>query len=211
MRRQQTKPNAMGRTVNMNGQHQSVDENQINDLSEQLGERLLRDQRFITTAESCTGGLIAGAITSVAGSSAWFEQGAVTYSNEAKQTLLGVEKSVLEQHGAVSEACVRAMAAGALQGADADVAVSVSGIAGPGGATAGKPVGTVWIGWAIRRPGASGPDAGGIVPECEITLDAEVHTFSGNRRFVRHQAVLQALRGTIRRIDDIYKAGLPQQ
>jgi len=165
----------------------------------------------MTTAESCTGGLIAGAITDIAGSSGWFSHGVVTYSNEAKQELLGVSDRVFEHHGAVSEACVRAMAVGALQLTGADVAVSVSGIAGPGGATPDKPVGTVWIAWAIKRYAA--PDTGEpqATSNPEPIVDAEVYTFSGDRRFVRRQAVFQGLRGTISRIDNVDHAGLPKQ
>ncbi len=163
---------------------------QVEQLTGELAELLQIQGLVISTAESCTGGLIAAAITDMAGSSGWFERGFVTYSNEAKQQLLSVPGSIFSEHGAVSEACVMAMADGALEHAGADVAVSVSGIAGPGGATPGKPVGTVWIGWTLR--GAA-------------SADACVFQFSGDRRSVREQAVLEALRGTISRI---HKAGL---
>ena len=156
-------------------------------LAMELGQLLLAQGLVLTTAESCTGGLIAGAITDVAGSSAWFEQGLVTYSNEVKQALLGVDETVLIDHGAVSEACVLAMANGALHKSGADIAVAASGIAGPGGATEGKPVGMVWLSWAS----ANGDFA-----------DAEVFYFVGNRQQVRQQAVLSALRGTIARIEN---------
>ncbi len=106
----------------------------------------------IAAAESCTGGLIAAACTSVAGSSDWFERGFVTYSNEAKTELLGVPTALLAAHGAVSEPVARAMAEGALARAPVQLAVAVTGIAGPGGAVPGKPVGTVWLAWG--RPGA---------------------------------------------------------
>lgn len=102
----------------------------------------------LATAESCTGGLIAAACTAQAGSSAWFERGFVTYSNEAKTTLLGVSPELLDSHGAVSEEVARAMAVGALQRAPVQLTVAVTGIAGPGGAVPGKPVGTVWLAWA---------------------------------------------------------------
>jgi nicotinamide-nucleotide amidase len=105
----------------------------------------------LVSAESCTGGLIAAACTSVAGSSDWFERGFVTYSNAAKQEALGVPAELIERHGAVSEAVARAMAAGALAHARADLAVAVTGIAGPGGAVPGKPVGTVWLAWGRRE------------------------------------------------------------
>ena len=101
----------------------------------------------IATAESCTGGLIAAACTQVAGSSDWFERGFVTYSNAAKTELLGVDAALIEAHGAVSEPVARALVLGALQRAPVDLAVAVTGIAGPGGATPGKPVGTVWLAW----------------------------------------------------------------
>jgi nicotinamide-nucleotide amidase len=110
-----------------------------------LADALRRRGWRLAAAESCTGGLIAAACTSVAGSSDWFERGFVTYSNEAKIELLGVEQDLLQQHGAVSEEVARAMAAGALQRAPVQLAGSVTGIAGPGGAVPGKPVGTVWM------------------------------------------------------------------
>lgn len=152
-------------------------------LVAELAELLTSRQATMTTAESCTGGLIAGALTAMAGSSAWFEQSVVTYSNRAKQSLLGVPAAVLEQHGAVSEACVMAMARGACERSGASISVAVSGIAGPDGATPGKPVGTVWLGWSVGN-----------------TVTAELLHLQGDRRAVREQAVLHALRGTIARI-----------
>lgn len=157
------------------------------ELAAELGSLLLSGGWLVTTAESCTGGLIASAITEVAGSSAWFERAVVTYSNAAKQSMLGVDEAILHEHGAVSEACVKAMARGALERTDAHVAIAVSGIAGPDGATPGKPVGTVWIGWVLAT---------------KNTVEAERFVFRGNRRDVREQAVCQALRGTILRISD---------
>ena len=117
-----------------------------------LGEALRRRGWFMATAESCTGGLIAAACTSVAGSSDWFERGFVSYSNAAKTELLGVDAALIAAHGAVSEAVVRAMAQGALARAGVDLAVAVTGIAGPGGGSVDKPVGTVWLGLARRGP-----------------------------------------------------------
>ena len=105
---------------------------------------------MMATAESCTGGLIAGACTEISGSSDWFERGFVTYSNAAKHELLGVPAALIEQHGAVSEPVARAMAAGAVAHSRAQVAVAVTGIAGPTGGSAGKPVGTVWFGWNVN-------------------------------------------------------------
>jgi nicotinamide-nucleotide amidase len=112
-----------------------------------LGEALRARRWRLATAESCTGGLVAAACTTVAGSSDWFERGFVTYSNEAKVQMLGVPAGLIEGHGAVSEPVVRAMHAGALAHAPAQLAVAVTGIAGPGGAVPGKPVGTVWLAW----------------------------------------------------------------
>jgi len=104
---------------------------------------------MLATAESCTGGLISATCTDLAGSSAWFERGLVTYSNAAKTELLGVDPALIAQHGAVSDAVVRAMVQGALKHAHAQVAVAVTGVAGPGGGSADKPVGTVWFGFAL--------------------------------------------------------------
>ncbi|MFK7853465.1 MAG: CinA family protein [Granulosicoccus sp.] len=155
-------------------------------LAEQLGQLLRSAKLTITTAESCTGGLIAAAITDIAGSSEWFEQGAITYSNEAKHSLLGVGQNIFDTHGAVSQNCVDAMAKGALRKSGADIAIAVSGIAGPGGATEGKPVGTVWLCWAWAD---------------KKLCDAELFHFAGNRQKVRQLAVLAALHGTIARIE----------
>jgi nicotinamide-nucleotide amidase len=120
-------------------------------LAARVGRRLRDSQRAVATAESCTGGWIAKALTDIAGSSQWFLEGFVTYSNESKTLRLGVPRSILRSDGAVSEAAVRAMAAGALERSGAQLAVAVTGIAGPGGEVPGKPVGTVWLGWAERR------------------------------------------------------------
>lgn len=149
-------------------------------LAAQLGQRLSARGAKVTTAESCTGGGIAHAITSVPGSSQWFDCGFVTYSNEAKQQLLGVGADVLQKFGAVSAEVVRAMAQGAASAAAAEFAVAVSGVAGPGGGTPEKPVGTVWFGW--RGPG-------GVTSAC--------HHFSGDREAVRDQAIVAALQGLL--------------
>ncbi|MDQ2696486.1 MAG: nicotinamide-nucleotide amidohydrolase family protein, partial [Pseudomonadota bacterium] len=133
------------------------------------------------TAESCTGGWIAKVITDVAGSSAWFERGFVTYSNAAKAELLGVAEATLGGHGAVSGETVAAMAAGALSYSRADLAVAVSGVAGPDGGSPGKPVGTVWLAWAVRGGG------------CRTRR----YVFAGDREAVRRQAVLAALEGIL--------------
>ena len=123
-------------------------EQDIEDLVRQLGERLVQQQRFMCTAESCTGGGIANAITDQAGSSAWFDRAYVTYSNQAKVTMLGVESSTLDKYGAVSEPVAREMAAGALRESGVDLSVAVTGVAGPGGGTQDKPVGMVCFGWS---------------------------------------------------------------
>jgi nicotinamide-nucleotide amidase len=116
-------------------------------IAQQLGEMLCKKNAKLTTAESCTGGGISEAITSVSGSSQWFEFGFVTYANSAKQQLLGVSKEALDKYGAVSEQVVKQMAQGAIQQSQADYAIAVSGIAGPDGGTEEKPVGTVWVCW----------------------------------------------------------------
>ena len=119
----------------------------------QLIEALQAKNMTITSAESCTGGLIASFLTELAGSSAWFERGFVTYSNLAKQEMIGVDEALLRQHGAVSEIVAESMALGALQHSTADVSLSVTGIAGPDGGSALKPVGTVCFAWAMRGQG----------------------------------------------------------
>ena len=123
--------------------------NEVTALAQALRERGWR----LATAESCTGGLIAAACTALAGSSDWFDRGFVTYSNEAKVQMLGVDAALIAQHGAVSREVACAMAAGALRHSPADLAVAVTGIAGPGGAVAGKPVGTVWLATALKLKG----------------------------------------------------------
>ncbi len=157
---------------------------------QQLAAALLAQGQWLTTAESCTGGLIAGACTELAGSSAWFDSGVVSYSNAAKQALLAVPEALLVAHGAVSEPVALAMAEGArarVQGrlpGQGVWAVAVTGVAGPGGGSADKPVGTVWIAWA-------GPGRGG-----------EAHCFhlAGDRHAVRQQTVWQALNGLLSRV-----------
>ncbi len=141
-----------------------------------LAGLLLRQGWFLATAESCTGGLIAASCTELAGSSNWFERGFVTYSNAAKCELLGVDAALIERHGAVSEAVAQAMAAGALARSHAQVAVAVTGVAGPSGGSADKPVGTVWLAWATPM---------GVISE-------EKH-FEGDRATVRQATVQHAL------------------
>jgi nicotinamide-nucleotide amidase len=153
-------------------------------LAIRVGRHLLRSGRAVATAESCTGGWIAKALTDVAGSSQWFNEGFVTYSNLAKRQRLGVPRSVLDRHGAVSEATVRAMARGALKRAGVPVAVAVTGIAGPGGSVPGKPVGTVWLGWAVRRGRT-------------IRVAVQLQHFRGGREAVRRKTVRAALQGLL--------------
>jgi nicotinamide-nucleotide amidase len=155
-------------------------------LAARVGRHLLTNQRGLATAESCTGGWIAKSLTDIAGSSQWFIEGFVTYSNESKQRRLGVPRSVLQTQGAVSEATVRAMARGALERSGAQTAVAVTGIAGPGGAVPGKPVGTVWLGWAERRGRT-------------IHVAAQLRHFRGDRDAVRRKTVRAALEGLLRR------------
>lgn len=152
-------------------------------LAAELGRALLARGWHVTVAESCTGGLLAGAITSVAGSSDWFEVGFVTYSNGAKTALLGVSESVLAAHGAVSEETARAMAEGALAKSGADIAVAVTGVAGPSGGTPGKPVGTVCFAWARRG---------------DVTASTTCH-LAGDRAGVRAASVTFALEGLLER------------
>lgn len=157
------------------------------DLATALVARLVEQGLTLTTAESCTGGWIAKAVTDVAGSSACFGYGIVSYSNDAKMRLLNVADALLAEHGAVSEPVVRAMAGGALRLSDADVAVAVSGIAGPTGGTAEKPVGTVWLAWSLRSQ--EGP-----------RTETECVQFDGERVDVRLQTVIHALTGLLERV-----------
>lgn len=152
----------------------------------QVGATLHRRGWLLATAESCTGGWIAQAMTAVAGSSQWFDRGFITYSNDAKRDLLGVQDTTLQRFGAVSEETVTEMARGALRNSIAHVSVAVSGIAGPGGAVPDKPVGTVWFAWAIRE--------GGLLTDREV--------FAGQRTEVRAQAVAAALQGILQIASD---------
>lgn len=154
-------------------------------LARTVGERLKAAGARLATAESCTGGWVAQAVTSVAGSSDWFDRGFVAYSNDAKRELLGVRADTLERHGAVSEETACEMARGALERSRAGVAVAVTGIAGPGGGSAAKPVGTVCFAWA-RRGGAP---------------RSETRRFDGDREGVRRQSVVHALEGVLQALD----------
>ena len=153
-------------------------------LGVRVGEHLLGSGRKIATAESCTGGWISKVLTDVPGSSQWFETGFVAYGNGAKTTLLGVLPAELAAQGAVSEAVVKAMALGALDRAGADVAIAVSGIAGPDGGTAGKPVGSVWIAWSWRHGKSE-------------HVQARLKLFKGDREAIRRKTVANALAGVL--------------
>jgi nicotinamide-nucleotide amidase len=153
----------------------------LNALSRKVGQALKRTGQYLVTAESCTGGWVAQAVTSVAGSSEWFERGYVTYSNAAKREELGVSGKTLRRYGAVSESTAREMARGALKRGRGTIAVSVTGIAGPGGGSPGKPVGTVCFAYARGRK-----------------IRSETKRFKGNRMSVRRQSVLQALKGVLK-------------
>ncbi len=150
------------------------------ELSARVAQKLRAAGRRLATAESCTGGWVGKACTDIAGSSQWFECGFVTYSNAAKVRDLGVSERTLADHGAVSEATVREMAVGALRVSGVDVAVAISGIAGPDGGTPAKPVGTVWFGLASRRG-------------TEVSVITQVHVFAGDRELIRRRSVERAL------------------
>jgi nicotinamide-nucleotide amidase len=159
-----------------------MNDSQLYALAETVGEALSRRRMRLVTAESCTGGWVAESITDVPGCSDWFDCGFVTYSNHAKQELLGVPSESLLRHGAVSEEVVRAMAVGALSRTKGDFAVAISGIAGPGGGTVDKPVGLVWIAWCCPAAGV----------EC-----TRRELLPGDRSTVRRSAVARALRGIV--------------
>lgn len=155
------------------------------DLVTRLGVLLLQNNLCCTVAESCTGGLLAAALTAIPGSSQWFERGFITYSNTAKKEILAISDELIASQGAVSEGCACAMAQGALLASHAQCSIAVTGIAGPGGGSEQKPVGTVWIAWATPwRP-----------------AEAAVYGFEGDRIAVRQQAVYQALMGMIQRLE----------
>jgi nicotinamide-nucleotide amidase len=155
----------------------------VSTTTQRLAHGLLERGWMLATAESCTGGLIAAACTDLAGSSDWFERGFVTYSNEAKTELLGVDAALIEAHGAVSEVVARAMAFGAVRHSRARVSVAVTGIAGPTGGSPDKPVGTVWFGFMV-----------------DGLLTSELRRFDGDRAAVRAATVEYALNGLLSRL-----------
>ncbi|MBK6554498.1 MAG: CinA family protein [Rhodocyclaceae bacterium] len=150
-------------------------------LSIEIGDALRQRRLILASAESCTGGWAAQVVTHTAGSSAWFDRGFITYTNDAKVAMLGVRPETLAAHGAVSQATASAMAAGALANSNALISLAITGIAGPSGGSPGKPVGTVCFGWCLR----------GQAPEVEQRL------FQGEREAIRRQAVIHALNGLL--------------
>ena len=157
---------------------------EIYSLAKKLGQVLLSRNLRCTVAESCTGGSLAAAITDIPGSSQWFDRGFITYSNQAKQQMLGVPEQMIASQGAVSEAVVRAMAERALAISDANVSVAISGVAGPGGGSREKPVGSVWLAWAAYKQ----------------PTHAQCYLFPGDRFAVRQHAVRVALEGLISKL-----------
>lgn len=155
----------------------------MDELAKKVGKQLKSARAMLVTAESCTGGWVAQAVTSVSGSSDWFERGFVTYSNDSKQELLGVRGDTLARHGAVSEETAREMAQGALARSKGTVALAVTGVAGPGGGSGAKPVGTVCFAWASRH-----------------AVKSETQRFSGDRESVRKQSVIRALEGVLQQL-----------
>ncbi len=153
-------------------------------LAEKLGTSLLSRGEKLAAAESCTGGWVSMLVTSIAGSSSWFDRGFVTYSNEAKQEMLSIDSTVIDVHGAVSEETARHMVLGAVKNSHAQVAISVSGIAGPGGGSVEKPVGTVCFGWLVNG-------------QC----NTETCHFSGDREQIREQSVRHALAGILGQLE----------
>ncbi|MCF6263342.1 MAG: nicotinamide-nucleotide amidohydrolase family protein [Xanthomonadales bacterium] len=158
---------------------------ELKQLTQQLAEYLCSDNLSLVTAESCTGGWIAKCCTDLAGSSEWFEGGMVSYSNVAKQSMLSVSEALIRAYGAVSAEVAEAMAAGALRNSDAHIALAVTGIAGPGGGSIDKPVGTVWFGWAAYADG-------------EIKTRSTRECFSGDRDAIRRQTIQRAINGILR-------------
>ncbi|MFK8030312.1 MAG: CinA family protein [Gammaproteobacteria bacterium] len=171
-------------TVDSAFTNSALSDDALQEQASRLGALLLNKRLSVATAESCTGGWIAKTFTDVSGSSAWFYGGIVSYSNEAKQNLLGVTGDTLADHGAVSSEVVSQMALGALDALGAQCAVSVSGVAGPGGGTAAKPVGLVWIGVAVK---------GGVASSVDTTSLARKHHFDGSRDLVRRATVVAAI------------------
>jgi nicotinamide-nucleotide amidase len=157
----------------------------VHQLAIRVSNRLRDERLMLATAESCTGGLVAAAITDISGSSGWFERGFVTYSNQAKCEMIGVPADLIERHGAVSEPVARAMAEGALRNSRAQVSLAITGVAGPTGGTETKPVGTVSFAWSNR-----------------LHTSVETVVFKGDRERIRAQAAAHALRGLLALLDE---------
>ena len=174
---------AKGLSTHIKASYNLAMNTELYNLAEKLGHALVQKDATVTTAESCTGGGVAHGITAVAGSSTWFDCGFVTYANSAKHRLLGVPQELLATHGAVSEAVVRSMVAGAAAAANADYAVAISGIAGPGGGTEDKPVGTVWFAW-----------------QSPAGVSAKKYLLSGDRAEVREQAIKISLQELLHQV-----------
>lgn len=159
----------------------SEDAQLILDLAEKLGQELFQQGLMLVTAESCTGGGVGQAITEISGSSGWYDRGYITYSHQAKQEMLGVGETTLDQHGTVSEQTAKEMLIGALNRSHAQIGVSITGIAGPGGGTAQKPVGMVCFAWGKK----------------DDLMYSETHYFDGGRAAIRQQSIAVALQGII--------------
>lgn len=159
-----------------------ISRSSLETLVAEVGDALKQHQKMVVTAESCTGGLIAEALTSVAGSTAWFDRAYISYSYESKREMLGVKETTIQKKGAVSKACVEEMAIGALQQSHATVSVACSGIAGPGGGTPDKPVGTVWISWAMQG---------------KEDVVSKLYQFEGDRNDVRMGCTVESLKGIL--------------
>jgi nicotinamide-nucleotide amidase len=164
-----------------------ADHESIRKLAAAVVNNMTKAGKAVATAESCTGGWVAKALTDIPGSSAVFHYGVVSYSNGAKEHILGVQNATLEEHGSVSESIVAEMAEGILKLSGSDIAVAVSGIAGPDGGTAEKPVGTVWFAWAIRDGG-------------KIRTETRLENFAGDRELIRELTVVHALQGVLDRV-----------
>lgn len=162
----------------------SQDDENLQKLAQAIGNRLHGKGIMLATAESCTGGWVGKVITDIVGSSGWYDRGFITYTNNAKKELLGVSTETLEAYGAVSEETVCEMATGAIKKSHADLALAITGIAGPGGATTKKPLGTVWLAWG----------------NSDGYLHSEQHHFVGDREAVRRQAVACALEGVLKHL-----------
>lgn len=160
-------------------------------LIQQVGDAAITRRQTLATAESCTGGLVAASCTSVSGSSEWFDCGFVTYTLDAKKALLGVPESLLATYGAVSEPVASSMARGALLRCHADIAVSITGIAGPDGGEVDRPVGTVWFGWAMREEGRP------------VIAQTSAFDLEGDRGQIREQAVTVALEGFLNLLTEV--------